>query len=101
MPKPFTAETDPDQLLPITSRKVYVALDESGHRIGETHHHAKLTDIEVDQIRDMRESYGYTIDRIAELMLCHRQTIASICSYRRRATSISRWLAVVVHIVEG
>jgi hypothetical protein len=100
MTKPLTAEIDTDQLLPPSSRKVYVALDENGHRIGETHHHAKLSDREVDQIRDMRESYSYTFSRIAELMCCSRFTVAAICSYRRRATSISRWVAVVVHVAK-
>lgn len=93
---PITAE-DTDQVVPTTSRKVYVAVDENGIRIGETHGNAKLTDAQVDEIRDLAESKGMRARAIAELFGAPVITIEKILSYERRATTIARWKVILLH----
>lgn len=88
---------DTDQVVPPTSRKVYIAVDENGLRIGETHHRARLTDQEVDQIRDLREIEKWSLDRLAVKFNCPKATIQSICEYRRRASTIAGWKVLLLH----
>lgn len=90
-------EEDRDQVVPPTSRKVYVAVDENGQRIGETHHNAKLTDQEVEQIRDLHELAGWTYDELASAYGAPKITIAKICTYQRRANTIARWKVLLLH----
>lgn len=88
---------DSDQVVPATSRKVFVAVDEHGHRIGETHPNAKLTDKQVDQIRDLREGCGKSYAELAEQFEVPKVTIQMICTYTRRATTIARWKVLLLH----
>lgn len=88
---------DPDQVIPPTSRKVFVAVDENGLRIGETHPNAKLTDAQVDQIRDLHEKSHKSYSQLADLFNCPKVTIQHICTYQRRATTIARWKVVLLH----
>lgn len=93
---PFIVE-DSDQVVPPTSRKVFVAIDENGLRIGETHPNAKLTDEQVDQIRDLHEQEGLTYDALAIRFSTPKITIAKICTYQRRASTIARWKVLLLH----
>lgn len=93
---PLTAE-DSDQVVPTTSRKVFVAVDENGRRIGETHSNAKLTDLQVDQIRELRETEGKNYDELAVMFQAPKITIAKICTYERRANTIARWKVLLLH----
>lgn len=86
-----------DQIVPSTSRKVFVAVDENGLRIGETHPNAQLTDSEVDQIRDLHEKAGWSYAHLAEAYQAHKATIQKICTYQRRATTIARWKVLLLH----
>lgn len=92
---PLTAE-DSDQVVPTASRKVFVAVDEDGNRIGETHQNSKLTDHDVDLIRELAEG-GMPQQLIAEKFEVSKSTISMICSYQRRATTIARWKAMLLH----
>jgi IS30 family transposase len=52
--------------------------------IGEDHHNAKLSDAEVEKIRQMHdEGKGYR--RIARETGVHRSTVRDICTMKRRA----------------
>lgn len=93
---PITVE-DSDQVVPATSRKVYVAVDENGQRIGETHTNAKLTDAQVDEIRDLRETQGLEYAELAARFNAPKITIAKICTYERRASTIARWKVLLLH----
>lgn len=88
---------DSDQVVPPTSRKVFIAVDENGLRIGETHHRAKLTDAEVDQIRDLRETERWSLERLAEKFNAPKATIQFICEYKRRASTIASWKVLLLH----
>jgi DNA-binding NarL/FixJ family response regulator len=54
-----------------------------GHRVGETHHNAKLSDHEVELIRCLREG-GMKVKEIAKKFECTPENISSIVNYRTR-----------------
>jgi predicted DNA-binding protein (UPF0251 family) len=63
---------------------IAVAINELGRRIGQDHHNAKLTNGEVEMIRQMRED-GMTYTEIANKMEIGRRTVRDIVHGRRRA----------------
>ncbi len=93
---PITVE-DSDQVVPATSRKVFVAVNEQGIRLGETHPNADLTDHEVDLIRELREKDGMSYAMLAEKFEVPKSTIHMICTYQRRAVTIARWKVLLLH----
>ena len=93
---PLTVE-DSDQVVPATSRKVFVAVDENGLRIGESHPNAKLTDHEVDLIRELREKDNMSYALLSEKFEVPKATIQKICQYERRAATIARWKVLLLH----
>ena len=54
-----------------------------GHRVGETHHRAKLSDHEVELIRCLREG-GMKLVEIARKFECTKDYIWKIVHYRTR-----------------
>ncbi|NFV82111.1 hypothetical protein [Magnetospirillum aberrantis] len=60
-----------------------VAVNEAGLRCGEDHPGAKLTDSEVELIRQLRES-GMSYGVLADKFDVSKSCIADICKYRRR-----------------
>ena len=86
-----------DQVIPTTTRKVFIAVDENGVRIGETHPNAKLTDAQVDEMRDLREGKGWSYDQLAEHFDVPYITVQKICTYQRRASTIARWKVLLLH----
>lgn len=68
-----------------------VAVNERGHPIGEFHHNARLSDAQVDRIRELHEDEGLGYKRIAKLLGISRNTVHGICVYKRRAESIAGW----------
>lgn len=63
----------------------FVAVNEAGTRIGEGHPAAKLSDADVELIRDLREIYRLSYRIIAEKFEVSASSIAKICRYERRA----------------
>lgn len=61
-----------------------VAVNEAGLRIGEDHPNAKLTDAEVEMIRQLHEE-GVSYEHLAEKFEVSKWTIGRICRYERRA----------------
>lgn len=72
-----------------------VKVNENGRRIGEDHQRAKLTDREVDQIRDLRDA-GMSYGQIAKKMDVGKTTVRDICVCRRRAH-----ICVAVRIIQN
>jgi hypothetical protein len=75
-----------------------VALNESGtQRIGQDHARAKLSNAQVEAIRDEHEAYphgdprhvGYR--RLAEKWRVSKRTIRDICNYTKRNQWAGRW----------
>jgi len=56
----------------------------TGHRIGESHHRAKLTDTDVDNMRELHEVHGLTYDDLVDKFETPKSTIQYICSYKSR-----------------
>ena len=75
-----------------------VGISESGCRVGETHHRARLTDHDVDLIRELRE-HGLTYQEIADKFECGRSTVRDIIKCRRRWQRPDRWKKV--NLVDG
>lgn len=72
-----------------------VGVSDTGRRCGETHHRAKLSDHDIDLIRDLHsEGIGYR--RIAEKFEVSHSTVRDIVKCRRRYAVAIRWKLVTV-----
>ncbi len=72
--------------------KRLVAVNESGLRIGEDHPRAKLTDAEVERLRQLHaEGIGYR--RLAVIFEVNRATVRDIVKFRTRAQTPTAWRA--------
>ena len=67
-----------------------VAINDKGLRIGEDHQRAKLTNKEVELIRELREE-GLTYKSIADKFEIAKTTVAQICRYERRSQIAAAW----------
>lgn len=61
-----------------------IALNEAGYRIGEDHQNAKLSDAQVEAMRDRHEHDGVGYRRLAKEFGCSRTQARWICTYQRR-----------------
>lgn len=77
--------------------KRIVGVNARGWRVGQDHHGAKLTDAEVELIRELRDE-GWTYACLAEKFETSKDTIAAICTYRRRGEMPVRFKAVCVNV---
>jgi transposase len=64
--------------------KTYVMVNEAGRRIGESHPRARLTDHEIDLIRELHEG-GLGYKKIAKKFDTGRETIRDIVRCKKRA----------------
>lgn len=67
--------------------------DENGRVVGEAHHMARLTNHEVDLIRELHEEHRMSYRALAHMYSVPKATIARICRYERRATTPAQWRA--------
>lgn len=77
-----------------TGRRVVVAVNAQGYRIGSSHHNAKIPDEIIDQIRDLHEEGKLSYGKLAVLFNIHKSVIAKICTYERRAQTPDRWKTI-------
>lgn len=77
-------------------RTIMIAYNESGRRIGETHHNSRIPDAKVEEIRDRHEYDGWNYLRIADHYSMSINTIKKICTYERRGQRAERWKRVQV-----
>ena len=68
-----------------------VALTETGHRVGETHHNATIPEATIAEIRRLHEEEGWGYDRLARQFNIPKGTIGKICRYERRAAVPKQW----------
>ncbi len=68
-----------------------IAVNELGRRIGEDHQHARLSDEQVERIRDLHEDHGLKYSQLAEMFQVSKSMIAGVCQYRRRAQTPFGW----------
>jgi hypothetical protein len=69
--------------------KLTVAVNERGHRIGESHHNARYSDHEIDLMWRMRAE-GLSYGKLAVLLEMPKSTIASIIRGHRRCQCAAR-----------
>lgn len=70
-----------------------VGVGDYGVPVGEDHPGARLSNADVDRIRELHEESGFSYGVLAVMFNVHKQTIAAICQYRRRATAAVAWRA--------
>ena len=68
-------------------KKIVYPVSEKGYRIGEHHQRAKLTDEQVELIRDLYDMGEGGYRKLAKMFGVHRTTIRDIVQFRRRATT--------------
>lgn len=68
-------------------KRITFGVDEKGNRLGEAHQRAKLSDADVDLIRDIYEEGMESLSQIAKVFGVHKATIADIVHFRRRSTT--------------
>lgn len=62
-----------------------VAINAEGRVVGEDHPRAKLTDADVELIRELHEEYeGYGYRKLAKMFDVSRWYIRDLCTYKRR-----------------
>lgn len=77
--------------------KLQRAISDCGRIIGESHPRAKLTDKQVDMLRDLNdEGIGYR--RLAKMFNLPRSTVACICQYTRRNAYSARRVVSVIRL---
>ena len=79
----------------VKKRVQFVAVNEQGYRIGQSHHNARLPDEMIDRIRDMHEDQAIGYRKLAKIFNLSRSTIQKICTYSRRAQTPERWKKIV------
>lgn len=81
----------------------YVCVNDRGMRIGEHHPGSKLSDADIEKIRDLREYGGWSYGRIAREYGVTRGCIAKICLYERRVETIAGFKKVeqIVEVEEA
>lgn len=79
----------------VAKRYKLVGFNENGSRVGETHHRARLTDHDVDLIRELRDE-GLTYQNIADKFEVSKSTVRDIVKCRRRWQRPDRWKRVPV-----
>jgi len=67
-----------------------VALNENHRRIGQDHPKAKLTDHDVELIRQLRDQ-GFMYWQIAAKFEISKTSVAKICTFERRACIATHW----------
>lgn len=73
-----------------------VACNEAGLRVGEDHQNAKLTNSEVDMIRELHGSGEYSYRRLAKMFEVSKSAICGIVKCKRRATPPAKFKTISV-----
>ncbi len=77
----------------------YVHIGEYGKRIGETHGRAKLSDHEIDLVRQLKEE-GMPATEIAEKMEISKRYVYKLANYERRASVVAEYRRVRGKVAE-
>jgi len=69
------------------TKRITYGIDEKGNVLGEAHHRAKLTDADVNLIRDIYEEGLESLAALAHVFGVSKSTIQDIVTFRRRAAT--------------
>jgi len=89
---PHTKPPTDEEIIRVLAK---VAFSETGRRVGENHHKAKLSDAQVDQCFDLQEQ-GWGTRRIAKHMGAPRSTVCDVLSCRTRSQIAVREKILIV-----
>lgn len=71
-----------------------LTLNDRRYRIGESHHRAKLTDEQVDEMRELHEEQGIGYRTLAKQFNVSKRTVRDIVQYKTRAQTPEFWVKV-------
>ena len=69
------------------TKRITYGIDEKGNRLGEAHQRAKLSDADVELIRDIYEEGMESMSTLAIVFGVSKSQIDNIVNYRKRATT--------------
>jgi DNA invertase Pin-like site-specific DNA recombinase len=69
-----------------------LTLNERRYRIGESHHRAKLTDAQVDEMRELHEEHSVGYRTLAKRFNVSKRTVRDIVQYKTRAQTPEFWV---------
>ena len=72
-----------------------IAVNAKGHRVGDSHHNAKLTDSEVDSLLELHEE-GWGYRKLAAMFEVSKSLVRNICKGRARCQVPTAWRKVYV-----
>lgn len=76
--------------------RVVVAINEKGRRIGDSHQRARISNHDVDLMRELREEHGLSYKELAEKFDVSESLVKQICNYRIRSQTPVRWKIIDV-----
>lgn len=78
----------------VMTTKRMVGVNERGLRVGEDHQNARLTDYEVELMREMHEKEKVGYKRLARMFELNKRTVVKICKYQVRNQVAATFRAV-------
>ena len=72
--------------------RILIAISENGRLLGESHPRAKLSDAQIEMIRDDHEYRGMSVTQIASKRGIPWGTVNKIVYYNRRASTPVRYI---------
>jgi transposase len=76
------------------NKPTLIQIGEYGKRIGETHGRAKLSDHEIDLVRQLKEE-GMPAGEIAEKFEVSKRYVYKLVNFERRASIVAQYRRVV------
>lgn len=85
----FLSKLPPRWLGPVrmTGKRITFGIDEKGNRLGEAHQRAKLSDADVELIRDIYDEGMESMAQIAVVFKVSKSLVNHIVNFRKRATT--------------
>lgn len=76
--------------------RVVVAINEKGRRIGDSHQRSRISNHDVDLMRELREEHRLSYKELAEKFDVSESLVKQICNYRIRSQTPVRWKIIDV-----
>ncbi len=76
--------------------RVVVAINEKGRRIGDSHQRSRISNHDVDLMRELREEHKLSYKELAEKFDVSESLVKQICNYRIRSQTPVRWKIIDV-----
>ena len=80
----------------MVEKKIVGVVGPKNSRIGEDHPNAKLTDAQVEEIRDLYDTGKWGYRKLAKRFYVNRWTIRDIVTFRRRACTPDGYKTILI-----